>query len=172
MSDGESPPQIRLELYVRSLLPRGACECQEAVVGRLKELVDDGVVDAFEVTVWGRGIAPSTATETAAGRDLQRRVEQFSEWARERGLTLRPRFERRPVRSRITDESYDAILFPAMAVAVFRDEDLAFVAPCADGTTVYTVEDVLDALEHGADPDRLPVEGSARTVRERAPERG
>lgn len=172
MSDGESPPEIRLELYVRSLLPRGACESQEAIVERLRALSDEDVVDAVDVTVWGRGVAASTAAETEIGRELLARVEQFSEWARERGLTLRPRFERRAVRSRLTGESYDAIYFPAMAVAAFRDDDLAFVAPCADGTTVYTVADALDAFEHGIDPDRLPAEGSTRTVRETAPDGG
>lgn len=171
MSDGEQPPETRLELYVRSLLPRGACACQEAVVDRLQELAEDGAIDAFEVTVWGRGLAPSTAAATDAGRELLGRIERFSGWARERGLTLRPRFERRTVRSDLTDETYDAVLFPAMAVAVFRDDDLAFVAPCADGTTVYTVADVLDAVEDGAfeaGADRVPDEGSDRTVREAA----
>lgn len=171
MSDGESPPQIRLELYVRSLLPRGACESQEAIVDRLQELADEGAVDAVDVTVWGRGIATSTAAATEVGRELQQRVEQFTGWAGERGLTLRPRFERRSVSSRLTDESYDAIYFPAMAVAAFRNDDLAFVAPSADGTTVYTVEDVLAAFERGIDPDRLPVEGSARTARETTTDR-
>lgn len=171
MSDGQPNQEIRLELFVRSLLPRGTCDSQQAVLGRLEDLSDDDAIDAFEVTVWGRGISPTTAAaETDAGRELQRLVDAFSEWARERGLTLRPRFERRPVRSRITGEEYDAILFPAMALAAYRGGDLSFVAPCADGTTMYTVEDVLEVVRNDGvdrlDPDLLPDEGSARTVSE------
>lgn len=170
MNDGQ--PEIRLELYVRSLVPRGGCEHQEAVIDRLRGLADDGVVDHFEVTVWGRGIGPA-ATATDTGRELQDLVEAFSEWASDHGMTLRPRFEPRPVRSRLTGEEYDAVYFPAMALAAFRGEDLSFVAPCADGTTTYTVRDVLEAFETTAgdgqeqvDPEHLTVEGSARTVQE------
>lgn len=179
MSDGQTAPEIHLELYVRSLVPRGACECQRTVLRRLQGLADDGAIDSFEVTVWGRGIRPSTAAQTATGKELQQLVESFAEWAQERGLTLRPRFERRSVRSRMADETYDAIYFPAMALAVFQDGDLAFVAPCADGTTVYTVGDVIDAFEVGGadgvdrlDPARLPVGGSTRTVHEATPTDG
>ncbi len=168
MSDGQ--PEIRLELYVRSLLPRGGCEHQQAVLDRLRGLADGGAIDAFEVTVWGRGFGPSAAAETDVGRELRELVETFSAWADERGLTLRPRFEPRPVRSRLADEEYDAVSFPAMALAAYRGDDLAFLAPCADDATTYAVRDVLDAFEAASegsdrvDPGQLTVEGSQRTV--------
>lgn len=144
----ESDSTTGLELYVRSLLPRGSRERQETTIRRLRALEDAGAVDRTGVVVWGRGLDTSSAAlRTEAGRELQDHVDAFYAWAREHGLSLRTCFSSRRVASRITDDEYDALVFPAMALAAFRDDAVTFVAPCTDGETVYTVTDLLDALE-------------------------
>lgn len=148
MSESESTPETRLELCVRSLLPRGCRGRQEATLERLGRLEASGAVDDVDVVVWGRGLdVSSDATWAGAGRDIRDRVDAFNEWARERGFSLRTCFSSRRVRSELVDEEYEALLFPAMALAAFRDDAVAFVAPCTDGETTYTVGDLLDAIE-------------------------
>jgi hypothetical protein len=38
------------------------------------------------------------------------------------------------------------MVLPTAALAEYVDEELAFVTPCTDGDTVYTVSDRLDEL--------------------------
>lgn len=151
MPESDSTPEVRLELCVRSLLPRGSRGSQEATIERLRRLESRGAVDEVDVVVWGRGLeTTSAASRTGAGREIRERVDAFYEWASERGYSLRTCFSSREVRSEIVDEEYEALVFPAMVLAAFRDDAVAFVAPCTDGETAYTVADLLDALDREA----------------------
>lgn len=153
MAGSEPAPETRLELYVRSLLPRGCQGRQETTLRRLEELEASGAVDDVGVVVWGRGLDVSTdAPRTDAGEEIHRRVDAFQEWASDQGLSLRTCFSSRQVSSDITGEEYDALLFPSMALAAFREGAVEFVAPCTDGDAVCTVTDLLEAFERG-EPD-------------------
>jgi hypothetical protein len=146
---GSEPPEpLTVELYVRSLCGEAAKEPQEAVIERLSRLERDGVVDEYTVRVWGRRICPDTAAaDTDAGRFVLDRIEAFEDWAAEAGASVRSFFDTAEVDSSITGESYEAITVPTLTLAEFRGEELQWVSPCADGGTVYTVADRLDALE-------------------------
>lgn len=165
MAGSESAPETRLELYVRSLLPRGSRGRQETTLRRLKELEASGAVDEVGVVVWGRGLDVSPdALRTDAGERIRQRVGAFQEWAHDQGFSLRTCFSSRQIRSDITGEEYDALLFPSMALAAFREDAVEFVAPSTDGDAVYTVTDLLEAFET-ADPD----DGAAADLRRLAP---
>lgn len=136
-----------VELYVRSLAPRATHDHQEGLVGRLERLRSRGCILDYTVHVWGSRIdLSSAAARTDAGRFIRRRVEEFSEWASESELSTGSFFEEEPVRSSITGEEYTATVLPTAALAEYVDEELAFVTPCTDGDTVYTVTDRLEEL--------------------------
>lgn len=144
--------EVRVELYVRSLLPRGAHERQERVIERLERLEAEEAVASFEVEVWGDRVGPSTAAaRTSAGRTARGRLETFVEWAQANDRSLRPCFETHAVASEFTETAYTAIEFPLMTLVEYERDDIRHVAPCTDGTTTYTVSDRLRELERGVE---------------------
>lgn len=139
---------VQVELYVRSLLAEQAQSQQDEVIERLTALEEDGVIDEFQVVVWGRQAPASPAkARTDAGVFTLNRVAVFSEWAAANGLSVDENFERRNVESRIIDESYQAIRFPVMTLAEYHDQDLAFVAPATGSDVTHSVQDRLDTIE-------------------------
>ncbi|MFB6141236.1 MAG: HTH domain-containing protein [Halosimplex sp.] len=98
--------------------------------------------------------------EPPADADARDRYVTCSEWARERGLSLRPAFGTRECYAMDTGERGEWVVFPALTLAVYEGGDLAAVYPHADGERYRSVGDGLDALA-GADGDD--------TVGDRAP---
>ena len=138
----DRPP--RIELYVRSLAPAEGRKRQEAVVERLRALDADGHIAGVEVVLCADCVWPSLGTaETDVGRRLLRRYDAFREWAEARGREL-VGFRRRDADSLLTGTAVTGIVFPRLALAEYRDGDLAFVAPSANGTEQTTVSDRLD----------------------------
>ena len=151
-----NPPEAHIdggnrtvELFVRSLAPRAAHDHLEDLVEQIEMLETRDRIQGFTVHVWGSRIDRTSAVaRTDAGEFVTERVEAFSEWACENGLSMGSFFEEEPVESRITGEEYTATTLPTAALAEYVDDELAFVAPCSDGDTVWTVADRLDALEN------------------------
>jgi len=145
---------VRLELYVRSLLARQANSQQDEVIERLNALEAEGLVDEYQLVVWGRQAPASPAqARTDAGVFTLNRVAVFSEWAAANGLSVDEHFERRNVESSMVGESYQAVRFPIMTLAEYHGQDLAFVAPATEAETTYSVQDRLDAIEATADAE-------------------
>jgi hypothetical protein len=155
---------VTVELWVRSLSPRGAGRRRSATIRRLEATEGEGI-EGFRVRVWGDGIARSTpAARTERGRAVLERVAEFEGWAAERGLSLSPAFEERS-RTLGGDHGVRELVLPEMALAEFRAGTLRWVTPCSDGRRVYTVDEHVDALSTGvapADADQVSVaeEGS------------
>lgn len=172
-SNGHDAERVTVELYVRSLCSDGTMSPQETVIRRLSRLERDGIVDEYSVHVWGRRVSPNTAAaDTDAGRFVLDRIEAFRAWAEDAEMSVQSFFDTDEVDSSITGESYDAITVPTLTLAEFRGDELRWVTPCADGGTVYTVSDRLDALEaeNGTDPngelgetDAVPVSAFTRS---------
>lgn len=149
---GDDP--VRLELYVRSLLAEQAHTQQDDVIERLTALESTGVIDEFQIVVWGRQAPASPAqARTDAGVFALNRVAVFSEWGRNNGLSVDEQFEYRSVDSRILDESYQAVRFPVMTLAEYHGQDLVFVAPAGTKDTGHSVQDRLDQIEATTSPD-------------------
>lgn len=156
--DGENRT---VELYVRSLAPRAAHGRLENLLEQLDTLESREQILEYTVHVWGSRIDPkSTAARTEAGKFVTERVDAFTEWARENGLSMGSFFDEKPVRSSITGEEYTATMLPTAALAEYVDDELAFVTPCSDGETVWTVADRLEALESNGQPttDARPIQ--------------
>jgi hypothetical protein len=156
---------LYVELYVRSLAPRGIQSRQRAVIERLTQLTDTGVVEGHRVLVCGRQIpAKRRDLVTEFGQFLHERIAVFSEWAERNGWSLDHAFSRRTVDSAITGETTDVLALPAMALAEYEGDALRFVAPVTSADAQWTVQERLDALLATGSPDsadRLP---EARTT--------
>jgi DNA-binding Lrp family transcriptional regulator len=150
----EEPTAPALELYVRSLSADTVHGPRESVLERLSRLEREGVAAEYTVHVWGRRVSPETAARTEAGRFLLDRIERFRDRSRRNATSTRSFFEPHEVTSSITGESYTAVTVPSLALAEFRDGALRRVTPSADGGTVRTVEDHLDAIEAAGATDR------------------
>lgn len=153
-----------LELYVRSLLPDGAGERQDALLEKLDELERDGDIAGYNVIVWGKQIAPeSAAAGTDEGRYILNRISEFQQWALANNVSLDSFSQRRPVDSEATDESREAIVLPVMGLAEYHGDELAHVAPCSDRDEVHTITERLERLAAGEQPS-APQETADRTL--------
>jgi hypothetical protein len=147
MTESTSP---RIELYVRSLLPDGAHNRQEAVIERLQRLDAEDRISDFSVIVWGKQIARESAgARTDEGEYILNRVAEFKQWALSNNVSLESFYQRHAVENDVTDEEYTAMVLPVMGLAEYEGEELRHVAPCTDGDTVHTIMERLDRLEKG-----------------------
>ena len=156
---------LHLELYVRSLAPRGFQSRQRAVVERLTQLTETGVVEGHRVVVCGRQIpAKRTDRVTEFGQYLHDRIATFSKWADRNGWSLDHAFAHRTVESSITGETMDLLVLPAMALAEYDGDALRFVAPVTSADAQWTVQDRLDSLLATGSPDSADPLPEARTT--------
>ncbi|NLV11973.1 HTH domain-containing protein [Haloarcula argentinensis] len=151
MSDTIPTPHI--ELYVRSMLPDGAHDRQEAVIDRLQTLDENDHIDGFNVIVWGKRIAPqSAAARTEEGKYILNRVAEFKQWALSNNVSLESFYQDTTVDSEVAASAYDAMALPVMGLAEYDDSELVHVAPCTKDDVVHTIMDRLDRLEAGQPP--------------------
>ena len=136
-----------IELFVRSLAPNGATQQQEAILSRLDQLDERGVVDNYTVTIWDERIVPeSLAAQSGTGREIGETVDQFQAWADERDVSLDRFFIDQTIHSAITGDRYSAIALPVFALAEYEDGELRSVTPHERDKGTLTVEDRLELL--------------------------
>jgi len=170
MSRQHDERDLRVVLHVRSLNPGSADLSQDQVIRQLEGLDESGVVDEFEVDVWGRRVALASAgARTTAGRRALARYALFKQWADENDRSINSFFDVRKVDIRFTGEEYTAVVFPEMALAEYEREELRHVAPCTDGEDVYTVTDRIDAIEAQNGLESTTIPSSADHVGELTP---
>lgn len=132
---------MRVELYARRSLPEIAANRRDQVAGRLKQLADDGHVSEVEIHSWDKKVSID-----AECREMDL-YEEFSTWATEVGVSLEPFFDTRNCYSMETGEKGDRLVFPALCVAVYRDDTLQSVYPHSTNDGSRSVMDCLRAIE-------------------------
>ena len=132
----------RLVLTVRETLPSPAARQRDRLRERLRELGTDGQVDEFEVIDCPKRIR----CERPVDREARDRYDEYSRWARDRGVSLRPFFDVRECYAMDSGEKGDWVVFPAITVAVYETGALVAVYPHADGDDYRSVADGLAAL--------------------------
>lgn len=153
-----------IELYVRSLLPTGAHERQEAVIDQLQRLDREDRIGDFSVIVWGKQVArDSAAAYTEEGQYILNRVAEFKQWSLSNNVSLESFYQTTTVDNEVTENSYTAITLPVMGLAEYVDGELQHVAPCTSGDIVHTIMDRLERLENG-EPSALEQERQSATV--------
>ena len=161
---GSETEGVHVELYVRSLAPRGIHPRQRAVIDTLGHLSERGIVDDHLIHVCGDQVPASRAEAvTAFGQFLLDRIAVFREWADRNDWSLDPGFGRREVDSSLTGHHIDVLTVPVMALAEYEGDDLRFVAPVSCDDTTWTIQDRLDALRARGTPDSADHLTDART---------
>jgi len=139
---------LRIELFRRSYVPDVFEGQLERIVERLERLEREGTIAGFSIDTWDKNVRISMrdrdAVETAAATEYAK----FDAWASEHDMSLRPFFDRRTV------GKSETIVLPILCLAVYEDDDLRGVFPCADEESVCSVPEYLTALEAG-DPWRF-----------------
>lgn len=149
-SDPSGPGERRAELWVRSSTPVGLERVCRESVDRLEALVLDGILSDYSVRMWGKAVGTTTtAARTERAQEVLDTVASFREWASERDRELTPYFRTREATSAVTDESYTVQVLPVCALAEYRGDELAFVAPSTRGDAHCSVQDRIEALANG-----------------------
>ena len=150
-NEAELPGEAELfvELNVRSLAPpTGTHEGQTDVIETLSDLESAGVIEELRLCVFGERICPcDTCGDTRPGRAALDRVREYQRWAANLDTEVSIPFERRTIHSEIAETDYEVIVPPRVSLGIYDDATLLGVFPCEIGDTVYTVGDVIEALE-------------------------
>jgi hypothetical protein len=137
----------RVELLMREPV-YGTHNRQQSVVARLQELNEDDYISDFDVEIWGKRLNLDADDWSRQATDTAReKYRLFGEWADEHGYCLEPAFTKRTMRIEPGADPKEVVDLPIVCLAVYEDDDLRTVLPCADGDDIYTVGDGLDALE-------------------------
>lgn len=146
-----------LELFVRSLHPRGATQRQEAIISRLDRMEEADVIDGYTVSVWGDEIVrDGPSSETEMGRYVRDRLAEFQDWAAAEGVSIDRFYQTLTIDSELTGTTFERTTLPIMALAEYEDDDLVYLTP-HEGDEVESVVDRLDVLAGEHDPAELDV---------------
>lgn len=155
MPTTETTGEIRAELYVRESLPTPATRSSQTIIARLERLAADEVLEEYSVTSWAKRL-PVEGTEAPSQRD---RYNEFANWARTNGVRLTPFFGTRECYSMQTGEKRTELVFPAICLVIYEDDELQTVAPHSTAETTVSVRDSLDRFS-----DRTTEESTQRTT--------
>ena len=134
---------ISLEFMIRSSVPIAGTPTE--ALDALSHLRARGRIDDFEVIRWPEKVI---LDEPTGRSDVIERFESFERWANEHGLSVRPAFERRTVRSLLGGRRTE-LRTPVMCLAVYADGDLAGVYPCSDGERRWSAHGFLQRCRDG-----------------------
>lgn len=135
---------VNLELYVRSLAPHGGEPSRAEIIEQVRTLVEHGIVDDYEIVVWGEALPVDTDHE------LSERLAKFRAWAAAHDAVL-VGFEDRPAGS-LVDEKRRVTTLPTVALAEYRDGELVGVTPHERDGALRTVADHVGALSLDSNP--------------------
>ncbi len=148
----------RVELHVRSLASRTGDSVRERAIGLLGRLEAEGEIASFAVRVWGERVGLSTsAVGTDRGQEVLERIGAFRAWAGRNGASLDPFFRSGAADSRLTGEEYATLRLPVAVLAEYEGDSLVHVTPHERDEVVHTVDDRLDTIEGGTDPELEPL---------------
>lgn len=159
-STSTSPGPIRVDVFIRPHASAAVVERVRELVARARRLEATGAVADVRVKTWA-SVRPALEELSDTGPSVALTVMSFQAWADREGYTLRPAFVRRETTSVLSRRPVAEIQVPIACVAVYDDDRLRWVAPCADGERTYAVADCLTTLETGT-LDSLPGRSPSR----------
>ena len=142
----EIPATCRVECFMRA--PTGSTRpSEENIIERLQRLKKQVVIDDYIWHVWNKEVClASPADRTASSEVAIEKYREFRRWAAQHDRRLTPFFAERTVASSLTDEEYEVVAFPVIAIAVYDGETLRDLAPTVDTDRPYSVKDCLATL--------------------------
>lgn len=154
-------PDVTLELYVRSLAPRGDGGRLDDHLADLCRLAAAGVAD-HEVRVWGDAVpVGGPAADTAPAAEALDAVETFAAWADREGAEFPASSA---TRGTLADGSRSVVEVPGMALAEYRDGELARVTPVVREDRVETVADHVASLRPRSGRDAVAGDADTRAA--------
>lgn len=132
--------------------PDDISEVQNDLIGRLQQLVADGLLTHIDIAVWGPAIeaTPPDPTDPSSAREM---FLEFDHWARSHGYTLAPAFYRRTAGSLVDEYHPEIIMCPLICLGIYKGETVDAVYPYSDGDRVYTIHDGIKELESQSKED-------------------
>jgi hypothetical protein len=156
----------RVELYVRSQAGSGIQGVQRGVVDQLSVFERRGDIDGFELRVWGTEVCPSMPHDgDSFERSTVGRVSRFEQWATENDVSLETAFRHHRIDSAVSGERATVVTLPSLFLAVYEDDRLVDVAPCATGDGVVSIAALLARLDVQAATARHGREGRSPPAR-------
>lgn len=144
------------------LFARGSTDArarEEAVFQRLRGLQGDGRIGELSVRTW-----PGEVSLTRAGHsEVVDTFRTFEEWARARDASIRPPFAIRERQSTITRQEDTLLVTPLVCLAVYDEDDVVGVYPCAHGGSVTTIDDCIERLAAGDQRESVEPVAERRT---------
>lgn len=140
-------PSYTVKLFLSADPEPGVEATKRAVLDRITDLVDRGVIERYEVHVWGKAFRPDGPLDgTRYQRWVAGHLDDFREWAADNDASLAPAFCEQHVECPLSGESYDVVSLPRVCLALYRDGDLWSLAPTRDAGGVRSPRDALDDL--------------------------
>ncbi|MDZ7730814.1 MAG: HTH domain-containing protein [Natrialbaceae archaeon] len=144
-SADDGPGRLEVHLKVRAHFPSCVSDRLEQVVSRVEGLLEQGTIDAVDVSAWIRLYPDRPVLENNERETLQ----QYLDWASRHGYVLQPAFRCHESSSLVETTSRTAVEVPMVSLAVFEDDQLRCVVPYSNGDVVESVEEYLELLERG-----------------------
>jgi len=142
--------QLELDVYMRAFAPDAAQRRQEAMLERMRELRDRGMIEEVSVTRWSNqvSVSPEHDREPPVGVEAYRELDQTTDGTE---LSIEPFFRERSGHR----ENRTVLSLPVLCVAIRRDGQITGVYPCSAPDGSYSVTDCLDALAAGEDVENV-----------------
>lgn len=150
-----TPPTDALDVdcFVRT---SAATDMVDDVLETLRTHDREGRLGSLSVHAW-----PSSVTlDGALHRDVLETVDEFREWAAERGASLEPAFSVEERVSEFTGHRETRLRLPVVCLAVYRDGELYCVVPNRTAEWTCTVPKALEVVETDEDDGMAALAGA------------
>jgi hypothetical protein len=148
-----NPP--RVVLFGRAAVS-GDQTRQRAVESRLRSLAEAGRIAAVDRRWWSARVRTPVEDDSPRAAAVEW-FERLGRWAEREGVAVEPAFARHERASEFTGERYEEYVFPVLAVAVLRDDEVVAAAPhVAETGDQVGVRDVVERLADAANADATP----------------
>ncbi|WP_226006508.1 HTH domain-containing protein [Natrinema salinisoli] len=120
----------------------------------LQACESEGAIDDLLIRSWPKEVALS---EESPHQEVFTNYETLTQWADERGVTVRPPFRERSTTSQVTGKTRDLLVTPLLCLELYADDELLGVFPHSDETTdeTYTTDEAIATLRTGELPTPL-----------------
>jgi hypothetical protein len=124
----------------------------------LQACESEGAIDDLLIRSWPKEVALS---EESPHQEVLANYETFTQWADERGVTVRPPFRERSTTSQVTGKTRELLVTPLLCLELYADDELLGVFPHSDEATdeTYTTDEAIATLRTGEIPAPLGSSG-------------